>query len=593
MTRISRILAVLAAALVLTLVALAVALESIDLRPHVQSLSEAVERQTGRRLEIAGGVDLDLLPRPRLRVGAIRFQNFASGTRPYMFSAERLEVTVALLPLLTGMLDVSEVVVIRPDLLLETDDAGRPNWQFGRAQRDADAAVNASDPLPVIRRVRVRDARLRYRNGQSGAEQALTIAALQFSSNGLDRAMQLELDAAYRRRALAVGVELDSLASLLDARETRFSATLNGQKLEGDVVLQLAEARPALRGAIRFGTLDLGAMLPASKSVPRQGRRLFSASPLPLADLGEMDAELTLAGNRLHVAGQTIDAVRLHGLLKDGRLHVDDVQGRVAGGALQGNLTLALRGVQPALTLQLDAADVRLGEVLAAAGRPGLVEGMPTALQVRLRGSGTSIADWMGSLAGTLQLDAGPGSVRNRKLDLAGGDLLAQLFGSLIPGVKKEEETQLRCAVAHLEFRKGVAAYDRRVALETEKMNVISSGEIDLGAETMDIGFVPQPRRDAPGIGIGAGDLVSVARLRGPLVQPELGLDTVNTAKAGLKVYGAVATAGVSLLVGSLIEQKLADPAPCRTARTGPPKEPEKETTVDRVKRGFRNLLDF
>lgn len=49
---------------------------------------------------------------------------------------------------------------------------------------------------------------------------------------------------------------------------------------------------------------------------------------------------------------------------------------------------------------------------------------------------------------------------------------------------------------------------------------------------------------DTADLGITAGDLVNAARLKGPLSRPELGLDAKGTVKAGLKLYGAIATGG-------------------------------------------------
>lgn len=43
----------------------------------------------------------------------------------------------------------------------------------------------------------------------------------------------------------------------------------------------------------------------------------------------------------------------------------------------------------------------------------------------------------------------------------------------------------------------------------------------------------------------------------------------MNTAKAGLKVYSAIATGGTSLLIGGLLDKAMADSDPCQTARGG------------------------
>ncbi len=47
-----------------------------------------------------------------------------------MATLQRLEAQVALLPLLQRRLEIDRLVLVRPDILLETDAQGRPNWRF-------------------------------------------------------------------------------------------------------------------------------------------------------------------------------------------------------------------------------------------------------------------------------------------------------------------------------------------------------------------------------------------------------------------------------------------------------------------------------
>ena len=216
--------------------------------------------------------------------------------------------------------------------------------------------------------------------------------------------------------------------------------------------------------------------------------------------------------------------------------------------------------------------------MLVETGLTDVVTGAVTQVDIDLKGRGKSIASLMGNLNGRVLVNVGKGKINNKYVNLAGADLVNQLISALNPLAKKEEFTNLECAVVNLRFKNGTSKYDKRIAVETDKMTVVSSGEINLGKETLDIGMKPKPRKDTKDLGVGAGDLVSAARIHGPLAEPELGLDAAGTAKAGLKVYSAIATGGVSLLVGGLLDKAMADAHPCQTALGKKTEQKKKES---------------
>jgi hypothetical protein len=256
---------------------------------------------------------------------------------------------------------------------------------------------------------------------------------------------------------------------------------------------------------------------------------------------------------------------------------------------------------QPAaLKVRLEGKEVVFGTLLV---RPGEQEAPlqqgPASIDIDLKARGDSVAALMGSLNGRLLISIGEGRINNRHLDLLGGDLLKQLFSTLNPLAKSEPYTPMECAVVNLRFKNGVASYDKRVAMQTRQMSIVSSGTIDLKNELMDVGFKPLPRSDTVDLGISASDLVNAARLTGPLSQPEMGLDARGTARAGLTLYGAIATGGTSLLLEGLWNKATADQDPCLTAlaeggagdgtKSSSQKGSEEEGFMDKLKGVFGN----
>jgi len=91
------------------------------LRPR---LVTAVRDAIGRELSV-GGIGLGLSLRPSVVLADVALANAPGGSRPAMLTARRAKVQVALLPLLSRRIEVLRVELDQPDLLLETDAAGR------------------------------------------------------------------------------------------------------------------------------------------------------------------------------------------------------------------------------------------------------------------------------------------------------------------------------------------------------------------------------------------------------------------------------------------------------------------------------------
>jgi uncharacterized protein involved in outer membrane biogenesis len=84
-----------------------------------------------RRAEsLPAEIKLKISLRPALVVEGVRFQNAPWGSRPDMAQIKRFEVQVALLPLLSKNIEISRLILMEPDILVETDRAGKSNLEF-------------------------------------------------------------------------------------------------------------------------------------------------------------------------------------------------------------------------------------------------------------------------------------------------------------------------------------------------------------------------------------------------------------------------------------------------------------------------------
>ena len=115
----------------LVLVGLGVfALTRLDPKDFVGLIDAKVQEATGRELKIDGKVGYSLSLRPTVAAEGVRFSNAPWGSRPDMVTAKRVEIQIALLPLVSGKVEVRGLTLIEPDVLLEISGDGAKNWQF-------------------------------------------------------------------------------------------------------------------------------------------------------------------------------------------------------------------------------------------------------------------------------------------------------------------------------------------------------------------------------------------------------------------------------------------------------------------------------
>ena len=118
-------------------------------------VERAVQARTGRALHI-GNLDVDLGRVTTIRADSLTFANADWARQPRMAAADRVEIDVRVWPLLRGSVQLPEIRLTRPDVLLQT--ATRPdqpgNWDFMGESK-------GGEPLQ-LRRLHIEDGRLQF-----------------------------------------------------------------------------------------------------------------------------------------------------------------------------------------------------------------------------------------------------------------------------------------------------------------------------------------------------------------------------------------------------------------------------------------------
>lgn len=145
-----------------------------DYKPQIV---EAVKQQTGRDLSIEGEIGLSVFPKIGLTLGRTELSN-ASGFKEKIFArVERINIQVALMPLLGKRVEMDEIVLEGLVLNLHRNKAGMTNWadlvgSAAKTKKQPGTAEGVPFELAAlsIGGIRVKDAKVHWQDDRQGQQ---------------------------------------------------------------------------------------------------------------------------------------------------------------------------------------------------------------------------------------------------------------------------------------------------------------------------------------------------------------------------------------------------------------------------------------
>lgn len=343
------------------------------------------------------------------------------------------------------------------------------------------------------------------------------------------------------------------------------SARLGDSDLSGGLDVELGEPI-SVRGDLRSSRLDLTPFMaeeapeeevpaPAAEQPPAE--KVFTDEPLPLDSLRVANADLRVTVDELILRNTSAKDLQAHLTLEDGRLEVVQQLMGIQGGKAAAHAVLTASDASADLNtrVRLDGLAAR---VLSGPDVPA--EQVPRVdVTVDLSARGRTSHELAASLTGRTLFTQGPGKIKNTLVGRVSGDIVAQLFSALNPFAAEEEFSTLDCTVLSARFVGGLGETDGFL-MQTEKLQVVGSGTVDLNEERVEFEFNTKPRS---GVGISADMFVTpFVKLSGPLAHPSVGLNAKGTLLTG---GAAVLTGGLSFLAQGLFDRASAEADHCAT----------------------------
>jgi len=331
-----KVIKILAGLFIVAIIGIAIVISTFDVNQYKGEITQAVIDATGRKLVIGGDIGFKISLIPTVVIEDVKFANASWGSKPEMLSLDKFEVQVSLMPLLSGTIQVNRVILLAPEILLETNKKGVGNWVLEIEQTEKkDSPPSDSDmslPAIVVNEVHIENARITYKDGITGKETKIVIENIETKSESFDDPLSLLVKIAYNEIPIKIEGSLGSINQLMA-----------NEKYPVDLEIDVSDAKIGLHGLV---------------AKPMEGKGLDLELSFNVASLSNLSK---LAETELPALGP----ISLTGKLSDGKdsYSIKGMKLQAGKTDLSGDITANLSGKRPTLSANLSSNSIDLVEL--------------------------------------------------------------------------------------------------------------------------------------------------------------------------------------------------------------------------------------
>ena len=600
-----------------------------SLRGHVLAV---LQKETGYPVQIDGVVSWKFSLRPRIELNQVRIPNADWAKEKYGFSAERMDVTLDLISLLRNRPTFRSIKLYDTAIRIEENANGESSLQpIEKQLTDSDKEEKktfdgenkiAQFPMPdsPFEKIELED--FLFDNG-----------TYKFFVSGVQlRYVQLKQQREYhgwlkpRDEVYPFIVAFDKYNDERKIYPVKIALSTGGNALIANIALEAKSKIPidfivkgdivdisALKDILQIdltglpkisvnisGTYDWGARVPmikanvSSKKLdllklvpeaysgwvrPNRDLNVFHDMNLHGKDIRKFDLDVSVDLKHF-IVYRDMDLVntKINLTYKNQKGRIDADVGIAGGNMLVGgDFTIDETG-DIFIKAGVRAHDFTIGKLMEEIRIRDFIVGLPLDIYAYFQAHGKNMSEWMQTITGPVVAYSVKSGYAYPRLveNIYGTDVLTTLrhnIQDMFSEDKKHDKAKISCVVANLRLRDGNIETKNGVAIETNTINARLAGDLNLGAETIDLALTTVPVR---GLKLSlTGNVVNTVEIVGNLAEPDI---QINGAALTGKVVSATGiglllmpfTGGMSfvagLFAGGLLENWLSDSEPCKTA---------------------------
>ena len=580
----------LGGAIILIAIGVWYAASTVDPVQLTKLLSSSVKTATGRDLKITGPVILSFFPEISVSAESLSLSNASWASDSDMLTLKRIDLNIKTLPLLSRRIEVGSVRLDGLELFLQKNETGKANWDFSaEASKEPDTKNNketssVSDDLISMDSISITDAQIQYQD-PSSTTSSYQIKRLSLADSGDKTVASLNMK--LQEQALELSGKTGSLSRLLkqwNVSSVQFpidlNLTMNGKSMmiKGEVSKN-PKTPPTINLTFNSKAFDWPVFGTSPNHSPRalnsaksavvvhqaqkpQPKYLFSNENIPFDVLPQAKGEIAMNIGELNLPKRKpIENLQATLQFNGSVIDIPNLRFEMGKGSADLQIKLSeLNTSTPVLTAKGVTKDFTLENLLARLDPGSKVSGGSMKMAFDVKTSGSSLHQMASNSNGKIQLSINQAHMDTSFLKDA-GDFVVTLLDSMNPLRKKTTDTVLECAVAYLPIDSGQINIAKSVGVETDSLDVVLAGSINLKTEAINLTIDP---REKSGLTTGL-DLTGMVKMGGTLANPKAGINQAGVVNSAVSIGLGFLTGGASILAENA-RSMTSKGHPCRDA---------------------------
>ncbi|HWU26105.1 MAG TPA: AsmA family protein, partial [Rhizomicrobium sp.] len=227
---------IIAGSILVVLAAVVIAVPFVvDLGDYRQRLEDMAKSVTGRSLRIEGPIRVTLFPHLGIKAETVALANMPGGRAAAMARANDIQLSIRLIPLLFGRVEVDRIVLERPVIALEVDKGGASNWSLGGNNPKPGGTSVTLPSSTLFSGVTVQDGDITYDNYKSSSHYAFEHVNADVALTRLDQPIQVDGNLALAGRQVDFHADVATVQKLLSNGTTTLGLTLKSDAFEASL----------------------------------------------------------------------------------------------------------------------------------------------------------------------------------------------------------------------------------------------------------------------------------------------------------------------------------------------------------------------
>lgn len=480
-----------------------------------------IEGATGYRLTVGGPLHISAFPSLKLVAEDVGVARNGSTGNVDLATAKELRFGLALAPLLSGKVRVTEIALIRPVIRMPEPE---PKGAAGSAGTGSGVtSISTALQSLSLDSLLIEDGTVILRNEGGAPGKRIEALTLEASLPALEGPLSLSLKARFDGQPLRVVGSIATFGPFLDGTAAQvlldvdapayfpqkfalsgtatytgemfaldaFSATAGDTMLRGVLSADLSGDLPQIKASLNGGSLDLDAVLGGSANKPAgagAGTAGWSDAKIDFSGLKAVNAQLNLSVEQLSYGTIKAGPIGIRAVVAGSTLKVELPNFQLYNGVGTGALSVDATGKTPVQAFRFSLSNLDAYPFLDDAAGFQRIEGKG-AIAIDLTASGTSQRAMVSALNGTASFEFADGAIRSINVakmvrNLASGTLSGWQSGDA-------EKTDFASLGASFKIAQG-KAQTSDLHLSGPLVRMVGAGTVDLPTQTLNFRVDPQ-----------------------------------------------------------------------------------------------------